>query len=149
MAMARSMESREQMPVIGASKKAPRQELDPATRTEEEQVACAMKMSMAEENTRGRDVPLGAHKEGNNVPSLQADQGRMLYEDPGAGVMEGTLRGPTVSRPDPPKGPLGHFITKVGPWARPSSRNSKPPPPADKAKLIVTALPSRLVDIRD
>ena len=75
MGMARSIDSREQMAGPGALKKTPRQEWDPTTMTEEEQVAYAMQMSMAEGNKRGRDVPIEAHKEGDNVPSPQADQG--------------------------------------------------------------------------
>ena len=74
MAMTRIMDSREQMAAPGAPNKAPRQEWDPATMTEEEHVAYAIQ-SIAEENKRGRDVPLEAREEGDNVPSPQADQG--------------------------------------------------------------------------
>ena len=96
--------------------------------TEEEQVAYAMQMSMAQENKRGRDVPIEAHKEGDNVPSPQADQGGPRRRGNGRALGR-DARGPAVSRPGPPKGPLGPSITKVGPWAIPSSNELQAPPP--------------------
>ena len=87
MAIARSMDSKDQTAAPGAPKKAPRQGRNPATMTKEEMVAYAMQMSMTEENKKGGGGPLEAHKEGDNMPSSQADRGEVLYKDPGAGVM--------------------------------------------------------------
>ena len=52
MAMARSMQNKEQTAAPGAPKKTPRHGRDPATMTEEEQVAYTMQMSIGMENKK-------------------------------------------------------------------------------------------------
>merc|ERR1719347_1510162 len=54
-ALAMSMDTDEPVPVPGAPKKAARQEKDLATMSEEEQIAYAMQMSMADAG--GKDTP--------------------------------------------------------------------------------------------
>ena len=80
-----------------APKEALRQGRDPNIMTEEEQVACAMQLSMGEtgkgeapanKNKKEGESPRNSHKGGDNPPGPQADQGEVPDIDPNAGVVE-------------------------------------------------------------